>query len=50
MRMKKKKRKKKTQLILKARLCVVAYVAYLALCSETAGKRSYEVQRGKTEH
>lgn len=48
--MKKKKERKKPQLILKARLCVVVYAVYLALYSETAGKRSYEVQHVKTEH
>ena len=44
------KKGEKSQLILKARLFLVVYAVYRALCSETAGKRSYEVQRGKTEH
>lgn len=33
---------------LKARLYIIIYAVHLALCSEMSGKRSHEVQYGKT--
>lgn len=46
----KKNIKKNPWLNLTAKLCVVIYAIFIGLHSETTGKRSYEVQCGKTEH